>query len=65
MLHYYIPHFPPPPPLPQVSTFVKSVNDHFSVNINPRTHIVGFSLGAHVAGFAGADLDKLDRITGE
>lgn len=29
-----------------------------------NTHIVGFSLGAHIAGFAGADLGNLSRITG-
>lgn len=29
-----------------------------------RTHIIGFSLGAHVAGFAGSELPGLYRITG-
>ncbi|XP_018573353.1 uncharacterized protein LOC108912569 isoform X2 [Anoplophora glabripennis] len=29
-----------------------------------NTHIIGFSLGAHIAGFAGADLGNLSRITG-
>lgn len=27
-------------------------------------HIIGFSLGAHVSGFAGAELPGLSRITG-
>lgn len=29
-----------------------------------KTHIIGFSLGAHIAAFAGADLGNLSRITG-
>lgn len=29
-----------------------------------RVHIIGFSLGAHVSGFAGAELPGLSRITG-
>jgi hypothetical protein len=29
-----------------------------------RIHMIGFSLGAHVAGFAGAELGNVSRITG-
>ena len=46
------------------------MDDPLSINltcfsINGRTHIVGFSLGAHVAGFAGHQLKNLSRISGE
>jgi len=36
-----------------------------SFSINGRTHLVGFSLGAHVAGFAGQQLKNLSRISGK
>ena len=48
----------------QVALLVENINESVGQNINSRTHIVGFSLGAHVAGFAGNHLKTLSRITG-
>ena len=48
----------------QLALLIESLSRHFKTNINSLTHIVGFSLGAHVAGFAGTQLKNLSRITG-
>ena len=48
----------------QLALFIESLSRHFKTNINSVTHIIGFSLGAHVAGFAGTQLKNLSRITG-
>ena len=48
----------------QFAILIDSINRHFKTNINGKTHIIGFSLGAHVGGFAGGHLKNLSRITG-
>ena len=49
----------------QVALLIENINESVGQNINAKTHIVGFSLGAHVAGFAGNHLKNLSRITGK
>ena len=49
----------------QVAILVEKINESIGKSITQRTHIVGFSLGAHVAGFAGTQLKNLSRITGK
>lgn len=44
----------------QLAKLVKSLNVPLE-----KIHLIGFSLGAHVAGFAGAELGNVSRITGE
>lgn len=48
----------------QLAILIEGLNRHFQTNLNEKIHIVGFSLGAHVAGFAGTQLKNLSRITG-
>ncbi|OAD60287.1 Pancreatic lipase-related protein 1 [Eufriesea mexicana] len=43
----------------QLAKLVRSLNVPLE-----RIHLIGFSLGAHVAGFAGAELGNVSRITG-
>lgn len=42
---------------------LRHLERHKGLNLM-RTHVIGFSLGAHVSGFAGAELPGLSRITG-
>jgi len=47
----------------QVALLIDSINKE-GITINNNTHLVGFSLGAHVSGFVGKELKNLSRITG-
>ncbi|KAI4462145.1 lipase [Holotrichia oblita] len=47
----------------QLSIFLKGLIDNIRLSVR-KMHLIGFSLGAHVAGFAGAELGNLSRITG-
>lgn len=47
----------------QLGQLLMALRNHKEVDME-RVHIIGFSLGAHVAGFAGAELEGLKRITG-
>jgi branched-subunit amino acid ABC-type transport system permease component len=43
---------------------LEGLNKHLGLPFH-NIHVIGFSLGAHVAGFAGAELKNLSRITGK
>ncbi|XP_031625249.1 uncharacterized protein LOC116341952 isoform X2 [Contarinia nasturtii] len=47
----------------QLSLLMRGLQEHKGLNLN-HVHIIGFSLGAHVSGFAGSELPGLKRITG-
>ncbi|XP_063923579.1 uncharacterized protein LOC135137772 [Zophobas morio] len=47
----------------QLAMLLKGLVDNNGLSLR-TTHLVGFSLGAHVSGFAGAELGNLSRITG-
>jgi hypothetical protein len=48
----------------QLSMLLEGLNKHLGLPFH-NVHVIGFSLGAHVAGFAGAELKNLSRITGK
>lgn len=47
----------------QLALLMKELGTHKKLNLS-HVHIIGFSLGAHVSGFAGSELPGLKRITG-
>lgn len=47
----------------QLALLMKNLQDTKQLNLS-RVHFIGFSLGAHVSGFAGSELPGLKRITG-
>lgn len=47
----------------QLSLLLGSMKERLGLNLT-TVHLIGFSLGAHVAAFAGAELGSVHRITG-
>ncbi|XP_039295518.1 LOW QUALITY PROTEIN: uncharacterized protein LOC111056619 [Nilaparvata lugens] len=47
----------------QLSMLIAGLHEKLHLPLH-KVHIIGFSLGAHVAGFAGAQLKNISRITG-
>lgn len=47
----------------QLALLMKNLQNYKGLNLE-RVHLIGFSLGAHVSGFAGSELPGLRRITG-
>ncbi|CAK1553497.1 unnamed protein product [Leptosia nina] len=47
----------------QLAMMLQGLADHIDVRFED-IHLIGFSLGAHVAGFAGSELKNISRITG-
>lgn len=47
----------------QLAFLMKNLQSYKKLDLS-RVHIIGFSLGAHVSGFAGSELPGLRRITG-
>ncbi|KAJ6636989.1 Inactive pancreatic lipase-related protein 1 [Pseudolycoriella hygida] len=47
----------------QLAILIQNLQKYKGLELS-RVHIIGFSLGAHVSGFAGAELPGLSRITG-
>ncbi|XP_071443588.1 uncharacterized protein [Hetaerina americana] len=47
----------------QLAVLLGRLRDDLGLDLR-KVHLIGFSLGAHVAGFAGAELRNLSRITG-
>ena len=47
-----------------MAALINKLSSETGQTINNNTHLVGFSLGAHVSGFVGKELTNLSRITG-